>query len=183
MSPLRVIALTLIILIIMAGVSSIIGLLSPIYSLDESQILYLYSTSAQVIAGIYGLTLTGFIFFRNELSREEFEDETLIEAVENLKYRYFTMLLFVTAISIFTIIMANITLSSKIWLKDPSTTILMNVTQSSFVVNLLVIAYFVFDVISPKRIEKASKKIRQLVDPMLPYTSSGSLEKIFIQLQ
>jgi hypothetical protein len=47
--------------------------------LDENQILYLFSISAQVIAAIYGLTLTGFIFLRNELSREEFEDETLVD--------------------------------------------------------------------------------------------------------
>ena len=32
-------------------------------SLNENQILYLFSTSAQVIAAIYGLTLTGFSFF------------------------------------------------------------------------------------------------------------------------
>jgi hypothetical protein len=57
--------------------------------LNENQILYLFSTSAQVIAAIYGLTLTGFVFFRSELNRQEFEDETLVDAVESLKRRYF----------------------------------------------------------------------------------------------
>ncbi|PSU19934.1 hypothetical protein CTM97_18525 [Photobacterium phosphoreum] len=55
-------------------VSSLVGLYSPMFELNENQILYIYSTSAQVLAGIYGLTLSGFIFFRNELSREQFED-------------------------------------------------------------------------------------------------------------
>ena len=41
----------------------------------------------------------------------------------------------------------------------------MNIGQTSFVVNLLVIAYFIFDVISPKRIEKESRIIQQKVDP------------------
>ncbi|MEX8493217.1 hypothetical protein, partial [Sphaerotilus sp.] len=61
-------------LFVMAAVfSCVMGLNTRIFYLNENQILYIYSTSAQVIAGIYGLTLTGFIFYRNELSREEFE--------------------------------------------------------------------------------------------------------------
>ena len=63
-----------------------------------------------MIAGIYGLTITGFIFLRNELSREENEDETLIDAIDILKKRYFQLLLFVSimvAISVFFIYFRN----------------------------------------------------------------------------
>ena len=80
-------------------------------SLNETQILYLFSTSAQVIAAIYGLTLTGFIFFRNELSREEFEDETLADAVENLKARYFVLLVFITVLVTLALLLANLAIS------------------------------------------------------------------------
>jgi uncharacterized protein YutE (UPF0331/DUF86 family) len=144
--------------------------------LNENQILYLYSTSAQVLAGVYGLTLTGFIFFRNELSREEIEDDTLTEAVESLKNRYFKILMFITILSIFTLLMSNLVISSESKNNSPLTTIMMNIGQSSFVVNLLVIAYFIFDVISPKRVEKESKSIQQKVDPLLVDNLSGSLE-------
>jgi hypothetical protein len=144
--------------------------------LNENQILYLYSTSAQVLAGVYGLTLTGFIFFRNELSREELEDDTLTEAVESLKNRYFKILMFITILSIFTLLMSNLVISSESEKNSPLTAITMNIGQSSFVVNLLVIAYFIFDVISPKRIEKESKSIQQKVDPLPADDVRGSLE-------
>ena len=55
-------------------------------------------------------------------------------------------------------------------------TILMNVGQSFFVLNLCVIAYFIFDVISPKRIEKESKAIQHQVDPVVSKQDQGSLE-------
>lgn len=153
-----------------------IGVKVPFLLLNENQILYLYSTSAQVLAGIYGLTLTGFIFFRNELSREEFEDDTLTVAVDSLKERYFKILLFVTILSIFTLLMSNLVISTESGDNELLKAILMNVAQSSFVVNLLVIAYFIFDVIAPKRIEKESKFIQQAVDPIPEGDLKGSLE-------
>ena len=129
-----------------------------------------------MLAGIYGLTLTGFIFFRNELSREEFEDDTLTVAVDSLKERYFNMLLFVTALSIFTLIMSNLVISSESSDQTTFNTIIMNIAQSAFFINLLVIAYFIFDVIAPKRIEKESKVIQQRVDPTPEAEDKGSLE-------
>ena len=52
----------------------------------------------------------------------------------------------------------------------------MNIGQSSFFLNLLVISYFIFDVVAPKRIEKESKIIQQTVDPMPVEDGKGSLE-------
>lgn len=177
MSPTKVVLLSLILFVLSSIISSLVGLRNPFLTLNENQIFYLYSTSAQVLAGIYGLTLTGFIFFRNELSREEFEDDTLTVAVESLKERYFKILLFVTTLSIFTLVISNLVISSESSNRDIFNTILMNTAQSAFIVNLLVIAYFIFDVIAPKRIEKESKIIQKKVDPLPSEGDKGSLEK------
>ncbi|MDH0447225.1 hypothetical protein [Shewanella sp. GD04112] len=176
MTPIKISVLSTILIVIISGITSLIGLDRPLLSLNENQIFYLYSTSAQVLAGVYGLTLTGFIFFRNELSREEFEDDTLTVAVDSLKERYFNMLLFVTALSIFTLIMSNLVISSESSAQTTFNTIIMNTAQSAFFINLLVIAYFIFDVIAPKRIEKESKVIQQKVDPTPEAEDKGSLE-------
>ncbi|CAI3954176.1 hypothetical protein [Alteromonas macleodii] len=176
MTPTKISVLSSIFLVIASVATSLIGLNQPLLSLNENQIFYLYSTSAQVLAGIYGLTLTGFIFFRNELSREEFEDDTLTVAVESLKERYFNILLFVTALSIFTLVISNLVISSESSEHTMFNTILMNTAQSAFFINLLVIAYFIFDVIAPKRIEKESKVIQQKVDPTPEAENKGSLE-------
>lgn len=176
MTPLKIMILSTTLLVIISAITSLIGLERPLLTLNENQIFYLYSTSAQVLAGIYGLTLTGFIFFRNELSREEFEDDTLTVAIDSLKERYFNMLLFVTALSIFTLIMSNLVISSESSDQTTFNIIIMNIAQSAFFINLLVIAYFIFDVIAPKRIEKESKVIQQRVDPTPEAEDKGSLE-------
>ncbi|MFC0227389.1 hypothetical protein [Serratia aquatilis] len=176
MTPAKVVSTSLILFVSSSIATSLIGLNSPLVSLNEGQILYLYSTSAQVLAGIYGLTLTGFIFFRNELSREEFEDNTLTVAVESLKDRYFKILIFITALSIFTLMISNLVISAESSTHNSINTILMNIAQSSFFVCLLSIAYFIFDVIAPKRIEKESKAIQQKVDPTPDIEDKGTLE-------
>ena len=103
----RLIVFSVLALFLGGVATSLLGYLRPVLTLNENQILYLYSTTAQVLSAIYGLTLTGFIFFRNELSREEFGDESLEQAVEVLKKRYFRVLLFVTLLSMFTVLGCN----------------------------------------------------------------------------
>lgn len=176
MSPSNVISISCFFLVSVSLVASFIGIKTPLLILNENQVLYLYSTSAQVLAGVYGLTLTGFIFFRNELSREEFEDDTLTEAVESLKSRYFKILTFITILSLITLLLSNAVIASESGSNSILITIIMNVGQSFFVLNLCVIAYFIFDVISPKRIEKESKVIQLLVDPIVSKEDQGSLE-------
>ncbi|WP_428321717.1 hypothetical protein [Achromobacter mucicolens] len=158
-------------------VTSIWGSTKSIFSLNENQILYLFSTSSQVLAGIYGLTLTGFIFFRNELSREELQDETLADAIESLKRRYFTLLVFITALVLVTFALSNLAMSSESGARPLLNTLLINSGQSIFFTSLLAIAYFVFDVISPQRIEVASKALQDKVDPTHRAQSKGSLEE------
>ena len=145
--------------------------------LNENQVLYLFSTSAQVIAGIYGLTLTGFIFFRNELSREEFEDETLTDAVEALKKRYFTLLMFITGLVLLSILLANLAITYEAAGAIHQNTVLINVGQSAFITSLVAVAYFIFDVISPQRIEIASRALQDKVDPQPTEQKKGSLEE------
>ena len=145
-------------------------------SLNENQVLYLFSTSSQVIAGIYGLTLTGFIFFRNELSREEFEDETLADSIEALKMRYFYMLVFISALVIICILLCNLAISIESTVSVRLSAFIFNSGQSAFFISLLAVTYFVFDVISPKRIEIASRGLQDSIDPERSENSKGSLE-------
>jgi len=64
----------------------------PIIALSENQILYFFSTSTQVIAGLYGLTLTGFIFLNDKLNDRVKEDETLYDAIEIMKARKYSQI-------------------------------------------------------------------------------------------
>ena len=177
MSPSKLVVISLLFFILLGALSTVVGIYLPILSLNENQILYLFSTSAQVLAGIYGLTLTGFIFFRNELSREEFDDNTLTEAVESLKSRYYSLLVFITCFSIFTLFISNLVISIESSEYKLLNIVVINIAQTAYIVNLFVIGYFIFDVIAPKRIERASKSLQQEVDPDIKTSPIGSLEE------
>jgi uncharacterized protein YutE (UPF0331/DUF86 family) len=176
-SPANIIVLFFGLLISVSAITVAIGFSNHAVKLNENQVLYIFSTSAQVLAGVYGLTLTGFIFFRNELSREEFEDETLADAVESLKQRYFSLLLFITALVMVTILSANLVIANEASGNVRTNTFLINVCQSAFASSLAAIAYFIFDVISPQRIELASKTLQEKVDPLHATREKGSLEE------
>ncbi|NMV21299.1 hypothetical protein HKB23_02680, partial [Vibrio parahaemolyticus] len=53
--------------------------------------------------------------------------------------------------------------------------ILLNVAQSAYLVSLIVIIYFVFEVVAPGKIEKVSKQIQSELD-VSGTTKTGSLE-------
>jgi len=162
--------------LILSVSTTLIGVSGYVTMLNENQVLYLFSTTGQVISAIYGLTLTGFIFFRNELSREEFEDDTLFEAVEALKTRYFVLLMFITFLVMLTIFLSNLVIAKEAAGPTVFNAVIINSGQSAFLTSLLAIAYFVFDVISPKRIEKASRRLQDEFDPSRSEKTKGSLE-------
>lgn len=172
-----VIALLICVLLVLSIATSWVGLIGVWIPLNENQVLYLFSTSSQVVAAVYGLTLTGFIFLRNELSREEFEDETLGDAVATLKTRYFIILIFVTVVAFSTILICNGAISIAILDRSRVSLWLINSGQSFFFVSLISVAYFIFDVTRPKRVEFVSKTLQAKLDPTSSTQKQGSLEE------
>ncbi|ENG2093165.1 hypothetical protein Q4R32_13530 [Morganella morganii] len=93
-----------------------------------------------------------------------YNDESLKEILDMLSKRYFYLFIFVTFMSLVTIAICNLTITVA---KDDYTTlkiILMNTAQVSLFISLISSAYLVFDIIMPNRIEKASEKLRKLLD-------------------
>jgi uncharacterized protein YutE (UPF0331/DUF86 family) len=163
--------------LVLSVVSTSIALTNPWLLLNENQVLYLSSTSAQVIAAVYGLTLTGFLFFLNELTREAAEDDTLVEAIDQLKSRYFIQLVVITAFVGLALALANLVISHEQSPRIEQTSALINIGQSAFAVSLAAIAVFVFDVIAPRRVERASQKLQDELDPTRGPDARGSLEE------
>jgi len=160
-----VIIISILLLAVAGVVSSYIGLYGSLFVLNENQILYLFSSSPQVLAGIYGLTLTGFIFFRTELDRDVLRDATLVEVVDLLKVKYYRLLLFITILVGVAVALCNLVMAYESSGDLVVLSVFMNVGQSTFVVTLLVIGYFVFNVISPDRFKAASRELQHIVDP------------------
>lgn len=132
----------------------------PIFYLDENQILYLFSAASQVIAAIYGLIITGYIFLRNELDRKVDQDDTLEEIVSILKADYFGSIItisFVTVLSIALcfLVIVDATSCNKFFLD-----ILINISVSVILTELILIVSFVIQILNPKSLEIASDRLR-----------------------
>lgn len=158
------------------AIFSIIGHTSPKLTLNENQVLYLFSTSSQVLAAVYGLTLTGLVFFINELNREQADDETKEASTRELKSRYYSFLLFITFFVGITICLSNAALSTESIGPGWINSIIINAGQSAFAFSLLAISIFIFEVIDPQALERASDRIKENLDPSLTSTEKGSLE-------
>jgi hypothetical protein len=170
-----IVSVFLTLLLVSCVVATTIAARGPLLLLNENQILYLFSTSAQVLAAIYGLTLTGYVFLRNELSREEAEDDTLSEAIDSLKSRYYRTLVFITFLVGVALALSNLAISHEGFGDPVLNAIIVNCGQAAYCVSLLAIAYFIFDVLSPGGIERASIALQDRVDPRGTGGSRGDL--------
>lgn len=66
---------------------------TTIFLLNENQLLYLFSAMAQVIGGVFGLTLTAYVFFVDKFKESTDGDDTLYDAATSILSRYFRTLI------------------------------------------------------------------------------------------
>ena len=70
----------------------------PAYFLNENQLLYLFSVIAQVIGGLFGLTLTAYVFFIDKIKDSARDDETLYDATTALLSQCFHRLILIATV-------------------------------------------------------------------------------------
>ncbi|MCL7765487.1 hypothetical protein MPF19_18875 [Polaribacter sp. Z014] len=150
-----------ILLIIITIVTFTIYFINPIFILNENQILYLFSAASQVIAAIFGLIITGYIFLRNELDRKYERDESYQEIITILKEEYFRLISIISSFTVTSIILCflNIVLESSAHKSILDITI--NITGIIVIGSLLFIVSFILKILSPNSFEFASEELRR----------------------
>ena len=79
--------------------------------LNENQVLYLFSTGAQVVAGLFGLTLAGYTFLNDKLEKEAINDDPLYDAIEELRKIYYKMIKRIGIIGVISIALCMLNIS------------------------------------------------------------------------
>ena len=64
----------------------------PLFLLNENQLLYLFSSMAQIIGGVFGLTLTAYVFFVDKFKESTQGDDTYYDATLAILRRFFQTL-------------------------------------------------------------------------------------------
>ncbi len=76
---------------VLVGILQILMILDCMFPLIEYEVeavSNVMSTCSEVVAGLYGITLTGYIFFADRFQNTSKEDESLYDAVQALLIRY-----------------------------------------------------------------------------------------------
>ena len=139
----------------------IVGVVRPVIWLSENQILYLYSAAAQVVAAIFGLTIAGYVFLRNELDRKSDEDESYDEIVRALKSDYHVSIVGISIIVIISILLSLFVVAIENIRSQFLVTIILNFSSMTVFSSLLLVATFIIEILDPMAIEKISGKIRK----------------------
>ena len=146
---------------IFTGFIQIVAILDCFFPLIEYQVdavSSVMSTCSEVLAGLYGITLTGYIFFADRFKDTPEEDESLYDAVQALLIRYNHLAGFISLMCMLCIVLAetivlygtNTLLPASVHRFWINATLLV----SFFTFNLIL--YFVISVLDPHKVNRIS---------------------------
>lgn len=153
----------------------IVDCFHPFIRLDTDPVSSVMSTCSEVVAGLYGITLTGYIFFADRFQNTSKEDESLYDIVQALLIRYNRMAGIISVMTLILIVSCegivlygtNTLLLEKLWRFWVDETLLF------FFCTFNVILYFVISVLDPQKIDRISaQKKEKLSDD----TEAGDLQ-------
>ena len=130
----------------------------PFIVYEADAVSSVMSTCSEVVAGMYGITLTGYIFFADRFQNTSKDDESLYDAVQALLLRYNHMAGFLSVMSLVCIVCGEgIVLYGTntilpLWLYR----FIVNETLLLFFVTFDFILYFVISVLDPHKVSRIS---------------------------
>lgn len=143
------------------------------FFLNENQLLYLFSTIAQVTGGIFGLTLTAYVFFVDKFKESSRDDSTYYDATSALLKRYFYILIliaFICGITIFFSIAGIITLHNL----NVIYSFIINESVLFFLIGIIVTLTFGVMLLDPEKLEKEITVLQKRAEEYYHNTSSDA---------
>ena len=151
-------------LIILASIAAamqlviILDCFFPILVYEVDAVSSVMSTCSEVIAGMYGITLTGYIFFADRFQNTPKDDESLYDAVQALLIRYNRMAGIQSLMCLICIVCGELVVlyGSNTILPGWLYRFLVNEILLMFYVTFDIILYFVISVLDPNKISRIS---------------------------
>lgn len=145
-----------------------------IFSLNENQLLYLFSAMAQVIGSVFGLTLTAYIFFMDKFKDSSYEDETLYDAVSALLDLYFHDLAVLAALC-GTVILISVLGIICLYNCMEIYSFVINEAVLLFLIGITAILIFGVMLLDPKKLNKELKRMKENAEKSDPYAIKDDL--------
>lgn len=132
----------------------------PVIVYEMDAVSNVMSTCSEVIAGLYGITLTGYIFFADRFRDTQNDDESLYDAIQALLLRYNHMAGFISLMCLGCIVLAEgIVLYGTNTLLPPGIhRFWINETLLMCLCTFNLILYFVISVLDPHKVNRISNQ-------------------------
>lgn len=153
----------LIIFGILAGIVQVLVVVDCIFPMiryDTDAVSSVMSTCSEVLAGLYGITLTGYIFFADRFKDTSEDDESLYDAVQALLVRYNHMAGFISLLCLLCIVLAEgiVLYGTNTLLPEALHRLWINETLLFCFCTFDLILYFVISVLDPHKVGRISSQ-------------------------
>ena len=132
----------------------------PLFVLDDNQLLYLFSALAQIIGGVFSLTLAAYVFFANKLKENTKDDETYYDATTAVLNKNFFILILLAiscALTLCFCIAGIIVLHNRMMIYP----FIINESVSLFIICIISILIFGVALLDPAKIDKEIAKMKR----------------------
>lgn len=138
----------------------IVDCLFPMIRYDTDAVSSVMSTCSEVLAGLYGITLTGYIFFADRFKDTSEDDESLYDAVQALLVRYNHMAGFISLMCLICIVLAEgiVLYGTNTLLPVQLHRLWINETLLLSFCTFDLILYFVISVLDPHKVGRISNQ-------------------------
>jgi len=169
-------------LAVLTGIIQILVILDCFFPLLEyapDAVSSVMSTCSEVLAGLYGITLTGYIFFADRFKDTSRDDESLYDAVQALLIRYNHLAGFISLMCLVCTVMAegivlygtNTLLPAglhRFWINE---TLLLSFGTFNLIL------YFVISVLDPHKVARISNQKKAKISED---TTDGDIEEFMV---
>lgn len=150
---------------IISVIAQILVGLDVFYSLiqlERDAVSSVMSTCSEVVAGLYGITLTGYIFFADRFQNTSKEDESLYDVVQALLIRYNRMAGVISLLTLICIVIAEgiVLYGNNTLMPEKLYRFLVDETLLLFFWSFNFILYFVISVLDPQKVDRISNQKR-----------------------
>ena len=153
-------------LLIVGSVSVLLQILAvldcffPLIAYETGAVSTVMSTCAEVLAGLYGITLTGYIFFSDRFQNTSKEDESLYDAVQALLLRYNHIAGFISLMCLICTVLGEgiVLYGTNTLLPGGLYRFWVNETLLLYFLTFDFVLYFVISVLDPYKVSRISSQ-------------------------
>ena len=131
-----------------------------IFYLNDNQLLYVFSTMAQVTGGLFGLTLTAYVYFADKFKESTRGDDILYDATMSILTRHFYNLILIgvtCGIVICLCIFGIVDMNTWMWIYS----FVINEGVLLFIVLIVAILIFGIMLLDPKKLDKEVARLKE----------------------